>query len=262
MHNQKMTSSRRRTLVLLLFLVLFCAPCSQASSPSRTALYLGIPGLPAGAPDELQFGSPINQSHGRPVRGYLNDVAADGLYCWPQAHLPIKVFFEDGSAVPGYKDYFKKILTGCFDEWVEASQGKIGWLEVSTPQESDVICRWTNQVREAASGAEAGRTKTYASLNTLTNHGIIHRGEMTLLTRLPERAFTMEEVRKSYLHEVGHVFGIAGHSSHRQDIMYYSITGMRFSHLSDQDKATINLLYCDYSALNNQRKKVSAFYSR
>jgi predicted Zn-dependent protease len=258
MHIPKMTSSAWKTIVLI-FLLLLCAPCSQASSPSRTALYLGLPGLPSSQPDELEFGSSNYQRHDFAAGGYLQDVAADGFYCWPQAHLPVKVFFEDGVAVPGYKNSFKGILAECFDEWVEASGGKIGWVEVSTPQDSDVICRWTDQVREGASGAEAGRTRTYASLNTLTNHGIIHRGEMTLLTRLPERAFTEDEVRKSYLHEVGHLFGIAGHSSHRQDIMYYSITGMRSSHLSEQDKATINLLYCQYSALNHQSKRVSAF---
>lgn len=254
MHTVKTTSSGLKYLALLLFLVFICAPCSLAKSPSRTAFYMGLPGLRTSYPEELGYRLPNDLDTDRPKRDYLSDVAADGLYCWPRTHLPVKVFFQSGEDVPGFRDSFKRILIACFDEWVQVSEGKLAWLEVSTPQEADVICRWSDQVREGASGAEAGRTKTFATLNTLTNHGIIHRGEMTLLTRLPEREFSDEEVRKSYLHEVGHVFGIAGHSSNHQDIMYYSITGMRHSHLSEADKATINQLYCDYSVLNNQGK--------
>lgn len=257
MHIAREILGTQKRLVLLFLVMLLCAPPSLARSTSNTALYLGTPGFSsANQADELQNRWPNYQSQRQ--RDYLGDVQSDGLYCWPQAHLPIKVFFAESADIPGYKDSFRRILSECFNEWVEASQGKLGWREVSTPEESDVVCRWTDQVREGAAGAEAGRTRTYASLNTLTNRGIIHRGEMTLLTRLPERLFTDEEIRKSYLHEVGHVFGIAGHSTHRQDIMYYSISGMRFSHLSDQDKTTINRLYSNYSASNSQGREINA----
>jgi hypothetical protein len=66
---------------------------------------------------------------------------------------------------------------------------------------------------------------------------------MRLLTRLPDREFTEAEVRKAYLHEVGHAFGIAGHSSNRNDIMYFAVSGQQKGDLTDRDIATINYLY-------------------
>jgi predicted Zn-dependent protease len=177
---------------------------------------------------------------------YLSDVAADGLYCWSMDKLPVKVFFQPAEGVEGYRSSYPKILADCFDEWVQASVGKLGWTEVSHATEADIIVRWTAQASERGQGTEAGRTKTFAQLNTLTNRGTIHGAEMTLLTRLPEREFSESEVKRAYLHEVGHAFGIAGHSSEPADIMFFAVRKNQSPHLSERDVATINHLYDGY----------------
>ncbi|MBX9721169.1 MAG: matrixin family metalloprotease, partial [Candidatus Obscuribacterales bacterium] len=64
-----------------------------------------------------------------------------------------------------------------------------------------------------------------------------------LLTELPDRQMTDAEVRKAYLHEVGHAFGIAGHSSDPHDIMYKAVCSQQQPTLDDRDIATINHLY-------------------
>lgn len=181
----------------------------------------------------------------RPGKGgdYLSEIQADGFYCWPVAKLPIKVYFQSAKNVPGYKNKFADCLTSCFDEWSEASGGKIAWVRVYDPSLANISVRWTSAVTERAEGTEAGRTKTFASLNTVTNRGTIHGAEMLLLTRLPEREFTADQVRRAYLHEVGHAFGIAGHSHNPNDIMYYAVTEHASPHLDDRDKATIVNLY-------------------
>jgi Matrixin len=178
-----------------------------------------------------------------PPSDYLSEMKEDGYYCWPVEKLPIKVYFQAGKKVSGYKSKFRQCLASCFDEWSKASGGKIAWIEVSDPAQANISVRWTNTVTERAEGTEAGRTKTFATLDTRTNRGTIKAAEMLLLTRLPDREFSADEVRRAYLHEVGHAFGIAGHSHNPADIMYYAVTQHASPHLDDRDKATLVHLY-------------------
>ncbi|CAK9252037.1 unnamed protein product [Sphagnum jensenii] len=157
-----------------------------------------------------------------PPADYLLEMQDDGYYCWPAEKLPIKVYVQPGKKVAGYRSKFRQCLQSCFDEWSNASGGKITWVEVFDPAQANIIVRWTNTVTERADGTEAGRTKTFATLDTRTNRGTIRAAEMLLLTRLPDREFSTDEVRRAYLHEVGHAFGIAGHSNNPADIMYYA----------------------------------------
>jgi len=174
---------------------------------------------------------------------YISDFSADGLYNWPVDKSPIKVCFSSGSAIPGYEQNSVRVLAGCFDEWCAASEGRLRWQRVHSAQAADIKVRWTDRVTERAEGTEAGRTRTYARLNTVTNRGTIDGADMILLTRLPERRFTDAEIRKAYLHEVGHAFGIAGHSHNRRDAMYFALSPLQSGHLDERDKATLDHLY-------------------
>jgi predicted Zn-dependent protease len=178
-----------------------------------------------------------------PPSDYLSEMKEDGYYCWPTEKLPIKVYFQPGKRIAGYKSKFRQCLKSCFDEWSEASHNKLSWVEVSEQTQANINVRWTNTVTERAEGTEAGRTKTFATLDTRTNRGSIRGAEMLLLTRLPEREFSCDEIRRAYLHEVGHAFGIAGHSHNPADIMYYAVTQHANPHLDDRDIATIVRLY-------------------
>jgi hypothetical protein len=191
----------------------------------------------------------INPTEALTAQDYLADVSPDGLYCWPKNKLPVKVFFRVSDTVPFFHPSFLVILKSCFDEWSEASDGKLGWVEATDPESADIVVQWSAQPKERPEGTEGGRTKTYAQLNTSTNRGLIRKAEITLLTRLPNREFSDDEIRKAYLHEVGHAFGIAGHSPNRDDIMYFAVSKQRGPHLADRDRATINHLYREYEPL-------------
>ncbi|MBX9687983.1 MAG: matrixin family metalloprotease [Candidatus Obscuribacterales bacterium] len=174
---------------------------------------------------------------------YISDIEADGLYSWGQNKLPLKVYFQPGNNVPAYRTKFKEILISCFDEWSQVSNGQLDWTEVTDPQAADILVSWSDQAVEASQGTEAGKTRTYAHYNQQTNHGKIDRAEMRLLTRLPEREFSESEVKKAYLHEVGHAFGIVGHSTNPNDIMYFAVSKKQGLELTQRDKATLNYLY-------------------
>jgi hypothetical protein len=182
---------------------------------------------------------------------YLNEASTEGFYRWPVDKLPLKVFFQPSDGVPSYRISLLSTLRSCFDEWADASKGKLAWVEVADPESADIVVRWSSQARECSEGTEAGRTRTYAQLNTATNRGVIHKAEMVLLTRLPDRELSDVEIRKAYLHEVGHALGIAGHSSNRGDIMYFAVSNRGSTHLADRDIATINRLYVDYKPLTS-----------
>lgn len=178
---------------------------------------------------------------------YLAGVSAEGIYRWKREKFPVKVFMDGNPAVPGYRNSCPDVLASCFDEWVKASEQRLSWVRVFDKGEADIVCGWTDQRQASAEDAEAARTRTYAHLNTSTNQGSIYRATIFFQTRLPERDFTEDEVKKAYLHEVGHAFGLAGHSRTRTDIMYAAVNTSQMTCLSQRDKNTLNRLYGDYT---------------
>lgn len=176
-------------------------------------------------------------------QNYAQDISNDGFYTWSQDKFPLKVYFEENLNVPGFRQSYTDLLRSCFDEWTQVSNGKLAWREVDDPRSADIKVTWSDQAVEASRGTEAGKTRNYARYNPSTNWGTIDRCEMRLLTRLPDREFSPVEMRKAYLHEVGHAFGIAGHSQNRNDIMYFSVSNHKQVHLSQADIGTLNYLY-------------------
>jgi predicted Zn-dependent protease len=176
-------------------------------------------------------------------RDYVNEIASEGFYTWNENSYPIKIYMRPGSGIPGYSQRDLQILKECFADWTNALGGKLSFELVDSTQEADIVVSWSDQAIETDSGTEAGKTRIFAKYNTQTNWGRIDRAEIRLLTRLPGRAFPEPEVRKAYLHEVGHALGIAGHSSDHNDIMYFAVGSRQSGALSSRDIATINYLY-------------------
>jgi predicted Zn-dependent protease len=123
---------------------------------------------------------------------------------------------------------------------------------VNERADADLVCRWIEQAPERKEGTEAGRTKLFLTLNTTTNHGVIKNATMALLTKPSDREFTLDEVKKAYLHECGHAFGLSGHSSQRTDIMTAVVTRSLPTELSKRDIASIRSLYAEYPLRQEQ----------
>ncbi|MBX9696167.1 MAG: matrixin family metalloprotease [Cyanobacteria bacterium] len=178
------------------------------------------------------------------------DVFGDGIYNWPKEMLPVKVYIQPGDSVPGYRSNYPTILRQCFDEWIAASNGRLAWVEVNNAAQANIVCRFRAEAPERAGGEEAGLTRTHARFNTETNEGTIYKATMGLSTRLPEREFSEDEIRKVCLHEVGHAFGLAGHSRLRNDIMFASVNRNQVPTLSGRDRSAIVRLYQRYPQTN------------
>jgi predicted Zn-dependent protease len=183
---------------------------------------------------------------------YLSEIAADGLSRWVPERFPIRVYIEPGKRISGYRLDFKNVLTSSFDQWCQASAGYLSWCEVNGKDHADLVCRWIDQAPEQALGIEAGRTRLSVILNTSTNRGVIKHATMDLLTSPPDREFTDDEIKKAYLHECGHAFGLSGHSSQRADIMTAVVTKEQPISLSRRDIASIRRLYAGYPLYQKQ----------
>lgn len=176
---------------------------------------------------------------------YLREVCKEGTFVWPAERFPLKVYIEDGQGVPGYRSNFSSFVVEAFDTWDKVTNHKLSWSQVSNPQAADITIRWTDAVTERTEGTEAGRTAAVTRLNPMTGLGTISGAKMLFLTRLPQRQFSDDEVRKTCLHEVGHALGLQGHSSNRNDIMYYAVSPTQ-GQLTARDVATMNKLYDTY----------------
>jgi predicted Zn-dependent protease len=190
--------------------------------------------------------SVTSQSFGSTGQDYLDQVSEEGIYHWPAEKLPIKVYIEDGRHVPGYRANMPQVLCNGFDAWVHATNGKLGWVRVNNKSQADLVASFTDVTPELTGGTEAGRTKTFTKFDTEKNEGLIYKATMTLATRLPERELSDQEITKTFMHEAGHAFGIAGHSPNRADIMCAKVNHGQQPVLSAADKATIVRLYGNY----------------
>ncbi len=142
-------------------------------------------------------------------------------------------------------------MIDAFSAWQEASDGRIRYTLVGGPTGSNIICHWTaDQNDKRMSGSEQGITH-FKYLESNPNCGMVQSAEITILIR--DRFFHQilsdAAIKSICLHELGHSFGIGGHSPYKGDIMFPSFTlNQSFpTSLSERDKATIRRLYQAYS---------------
>lgn len=183
-----------------------------------------------------------------PLTGdYLDAVGAQGIYRWSAQRMPLKVYIQDGSGIPGYRPSFRSFLVKSFDEWARISNGRVSWRQVSSPHQADVVCVFTANARSAGhQGFEAGVTQTIIQENRRTGEASIQKAHMTILTQWQGRTFSDDDVYKTCLHEVGHAIGLQGHSNVPSDIMYYAVNPRQTPYLTQRDANTIAKLYSTY----------------
>lgn len=179
---------------------------------------------------------------------YLASIAEGGILRWDEDRLPIKVFISDGNGVPGYRSSFKQIVTRSFDEWASASKNKLSWKEVDNERQADVILTWTPKLDGPENSPEAGRTSTRVRMNRANGTGVIDFAHIQIQTLINRQQVADAEMWRIVLHEVGHAYGLQGHSPSNGDIMYRAVNPRQSPQLSSRDIATINRLYSGYRA--------------
>jgi tetratricopeptide (TPR) repeat protein len=171
---------------------------------------------------------------------YFKEVTRSGVLRWPARQMPLKIFIDDGNGVSGYRPVFTGILKQAFMDWADASNGLVKVVFVPDILKANIICRWSDQPEKFKNSAEAGESRLYSD-----RYGIA-KGELAILTvaSSPTLPITDNRLRAIVLHEVGHMFGMTGHTADPRDIMFYSAsTSDAWRDLSARDKATLVHLY-------------------
>lgn len=220
-----------------LLCALFAANSVQASS-------LPYNRLQAAPATQIAYAEP--QAFGRAsTSNYVSDVTGMGRIVWPLDKMPLKVYIEDGSGTPGYRDYYPDMMRKAFNEWQEKTNGKVSWQEVFSPQQANITCVWTAVAKPNGPGVEAGETKSTVGVNRFTGEQVIMRSRISVLTSLMGRNFSDTDTYKTCLHEVGHAIGMEGHSNQPSDIMYAVLNDAQTPYLKDRDINTITALYSE-----------------
>ncbi len=188
-------------------------------------------------------GSPVAASAeaGASTAGdYLAEMTRQGVMRWPESRMPIRVFIHPAEAMPTYHPTYQAILKGAFDDWSSASAGRVRFIFVPSAADSDIECFWLSNPAELSNSSESGEARVFNN-----REGIV-RGTVKLLT-VPlsaELPLTDNRMRQICLHEVGHVLGLAGHTSNPADAMFFSSSvDDAWKVLSVRDQTTITKLY-------------------
>ncbi|MBY0359331.1 MAG: tetratricopeptide repeat protein [Candidatus Obscuribacterales bacterium] len=171
---------------------------------------------------------------------YLAEVTQNGMVRWPESRMPIRIYIKPGDGVPGYRPAFAAILRQSFQEWVDASRGKIRIAYTNDPQQAAVKCHWTNNTRELSTLSEGGQ-----AIVVPDNLGA-RSTTLVILTVFPLSNSLVSDgyVHRVCLHEVGHAFGLYGHSRSPEDAMFGTIRpDERGIGLTSRDRNTIYSLY-------------------
>lgn len=176
---------------------------------------------------------------GASANDYINQFAAMATR-WSDKHMPLKVFISPASQVPGYKPEYGSAVKDAFDFWAKASAGKISLVYVDSAAKADIEFAFSNDIKRVSSPAEGGEAKVIRDAEGIRHATIV----VLTIDPSPGRPLTPLLMRWICAHEVGHAFGIVGHSSNPNDVMYASMPMAEQDRgLSARDVNTIVRLY-------------------
>jgi|GEM_PF-2164912 len=170
-----------------------------------------------------------------------NAIAGSKVLRWHTDKMPIKLYVERATGVPGYKDYYYSTVLRAMNEWVNNAHGNIiSYKAVNSPENADIQVYFVREIMR-------NMKENYVAGHAIpkTKRHILYNYEVKILTqKKPEnRSFTEKEIYGTVLHELGHAFGIRGHSSDKRDIMYSGVVKDQEPGLSERDINTLSLLY-------------------
>lgn len=164
-------------------------------------------------------------------------VAGDGGERWTRDQMPLRVYIGHGG--PGYRSSFPGLFIAAMNEWCQASNGRIRWTQVSSPDAASIYVNWS--ANATSSPGEAG--------NTRIDHGYSADGqrcisfaEIAIVPTNGGTSYSDAEMHKVCLHEIGHALGLR-HSSSAGDIMFFQSNPAQISALGPRDASTIQRLY-------------------
>jgi predicted Zn-dependent protease len=173
---------------------------------------------------------------------YVNEVQSNWAKCiWSETKLPLKVYIDPWYGAGGreYAVVFREAL----DEWMKVLDHRLTYKFVNSPFEANIICQWTMNCSDPNHQGETGLR--YSDLHNGTAN--LERAAITIAVNSPQGPVSNQVMKSTCLHEIGHALGLHGHSTNKNDIMYFAVSKFALSRLTPRDVNTINYLYSNYT---------------
>lgn len=182
---------------------------------------------------------------------YFDDLfAKKGPERWPVEGMPVKVFIEGAHNHKGMPAEYPEILYEAFNEWIQATGGRLAIEVVPYPAQAALTCDWTYDpmaVKQGATGVEGGHTDVQwqTSQQDPSHTRQLYKVHVRILVidNATGKLLDRTTMKKLCLHEVGHALGMDGHSVNYHDIMFFGESAAVSPTLTERDKATVHRLY-------------------
>jgi tetratricopeptide (TPR) repeat protein len=192
---------------------------------------------------------------------YIKNAQYNGkIIHWNLSKMPVKVYIENAVNVEGYQTYYYYMAQSAVATWIKASeQNTLSATFVNNPEDANITIRFVPQIANGTSnntyliGLATPKIQGY-TMNTCD--------VQIRAANLTGASYSQTEIFSTILHELGHAFGLWGHSTKVSDIMYDNDSGKSpnvYKGLSRRDVNTLKILYWldpDISNFSSDEKPV------
>jgi hypothetical protein len=165
---------------------------------------------------------------------YINEIIAErdsGLARWPERiENPLRIWVQSADKLPGWDPGYPDRVREAFDTW-SLTGVPIKFTYVRDSVDADVVVVWVDRFETAITG----RTLLSRDRNWWITSGSI----ALALHHTGGEGLDQKAIHAIALHEVGHLLGL----DHCADTANIMTPKVRVRELSDQDRATMKLLY-------------------
>jgi tetratricopeptide (TPR) repeat protein len=170
---------------------------------------------------------------------FLVDTIRKHAVRWSADRNPIKVCVHQSSTADATPVQFLSISKSLFNDWANASGGRIKFTFVEDPSTADIDVMWTRDRSKSPLPGKQGVT-TYEWKNASVNKSKIVCLSMRYLS---DTVINEKSAKHVVIHEIGHALGL-GHSKNIHDCMYFgNMTPDEDATITVNDKAMLQKLY-------------------
>jgi tetratricopeptide (TPR) repeat protein len=160
--------------------------------------------------------------------------------------MPVRVSVSASKLMSPTKSYttavanhYADLAKRAFLAWSFATDGKLAFDFVNNSESAQINCEWTNNLKERGQSFEGGHCET------VNRDSYVSQKQRALVVLGREGASDDIGFYNICLHEIGHALGLE-HSSHPEDVMYFSGSPTRYSQFAALSKGDIQRVRAVY----------------